>query len=139
MAFLILGSLGERSERGSWRSQSWVAMRVDCRKGRPGKFPPRLVSDFGSSTGGPDGNGARDSLKTLRGGPETAGNPRHRARAAENEPLRAPLERRSPERMGLGPPETGADPGAAAAELEDGSSSCGLSGWNEEFGPDSPA
>ena len=38
MAFLILGSLSERSERGSWRSQAWVAMRVDCRKGRPGKI-----------------------------------------------------------------------------------------------------
>ena len=87
-------------------------------------FRPRLVSDFGSSTGGPGGNGARDSLKTLRGGPETAGNPRHRARAAENEPLRAPLERRSPERMGAGPSETGADPGAAGAELELEASSC---------------
>ena len=31
-----------------------------------------------------------------------AGNSRHRARAVENEPLRAPLERRSPERMGAG-------------------------------------
>ena len=51
MASLTLGSLSERSERGSWRSQSWVAMRVDCRKGWPGKIPPRLVSGFGSSAG----------------------------------------------------------------------------------------
>ena len=32
----------------------------------------------------------------------------------------SPLERTSPRRMGSRPSETGADPGAAAAELEDG-------------------
>ncbi len=49
--------------------------------------------------------------RALRIGPRSAPEPRG--------------ERRSPERMGSGPSETGADPGATAAGLEDGPSSCG--------------
>ena len=41
-----------------------------------------------------------------------------------NRPPQSPRTARSPEPMGSGPPETGADPGAAAAELEIEASSC---------------
>ena len=75
MASFTLGSLSERSERGSWRSQLWVAMRVDCRKGRPGKIPPRSMSDFpGQRREAPAGPGpethSKRSLEAVPGSKE---------------------------------------------------------------------
>ncbi len=88
MASFTLGSLSERSERGSWRSQLWVAMRVDCRKGRPGKIPPRSMSDFpGQRREAPAGPGPEThSKRSLEAVPGLQGAARAQALGADWSP-----------------------------------------------------
>ena len=93
MAFLILGSLSERSERGSWRSQSWVAMRVDCRKGRPGKISAAPGERFRVIDGRPRRERGQRLAQNAPWRPGDGRKPPTPILSAENDPLRAPERR----------------------------------------------